>query len=110
MTHTQAGAVFEVQQDASNVTLTLRIRRELSDNVVDISSATTHDFIFKKPDGTTFTRSAVLVGGGSTGRMRYALGVGELDQAGVWLLQGDLVMNSYTGRTSVIEFNVNPNL
>lgn len=110
MTHTQQGAIFEVQQDASNVTLTLVITRELSDAVLDISSATTNDFIFKKPDGTTFTRPATKVGGGSTGRLRYALGVGELDQAGVWRLQADLDFNAYTGRTSIVDFNVNGNL
>lgn len=61
--------------------------RDQNDEVVDISSATTLTLNFIKPDGTVFSRTALLVSGGLDGKMHYTALVTDLDVQGDWARQ-----------------------
>jgi hypothetical protein len=77
---------------------------------VDISAATTLTIKFKKPGGSTLTKTAVLSGTGVDGKMRYTTVSGELDQVGLWEIQAYLVSPSWTLSSSTEHFEVFPNL
>ncbi len=49
---------------------------------VDLSLATTTDFVFQKPDGKAFKVSAVFVTDGTDGQLRYLIVVGKIDKVG----------------------------
>lgn len=55
--------------------------------VVDISTATEVLFLFKPPRGSVDSRTGVLVGGGTTGLVKYVIVSGDLDVAGTWTVQ-----------------------
>ena len=55
--------------------------------VADISTATTKQMIFSKPDGTTLTKTAVFGTDGSNGVVEYVSVDGDLNMAGTWHLQ-----------------------
>lgn len=77
---------------------------------VDISGATTKQIIFEKPDGSLLTKAATFTSDGTNGMMFYAMLADELDQAGVWKIQGVVVLAGGTWRTSTHEFKVHENL
>ena len=76
----------------------------------DISNATIHDFIFRKPDGSCMTRAAMFLNDGSDGILVYNTEAGDLTPAGFWRLQADLVQPGYEGLSSVGSFWVLRNL
>lgn len=78
--------------------------------VVDISTASTKEFFFRKPDGTVLTKAGSFVTTGVDGQMKYALIVGDLDQAGGWTIQGHVVIGTNTWKTSWFTFRVEGNL
>jgi len=81
--------------------------------LVDVSPAqATGVFIFKKPDDTTFNRSASTLSDGSalSGVMYYDTVADDLDEAGMWKLQGKMVLIGGTFYTDIQTFQVNCNL
>lgn len=93
-----------------------QIRRNC-DDIVDISSATTLQVLFMKPDRTTFIRPAIFsttddssIVPGSDGKMRYVLNPGDIDIAGDWFIQAYIEINNGAWYTSVIHFIVFPNV
>ena len=86
--------------------------------VADISLATTKQFTFKRPDGTTFDRTAVFTpvseGGagspGTDGNIQYLSVDGDLDVAGTWHLQAYVVTPAGNWKTDVGHFKVYENL
>jgi hypothetical protein len=79
-------------------------------SVADISTASTKQFTFKRPNGTTFTRSAVFTTDGSDGDIQYISVDGDLDGAGTWNLQAYVVTPAGTWNTDVGSFRVYENL
>ncbi len=79
-------------------------------SVVDISSATTMQIIFRKPDGSRLEKTATLTNSGVDGKMEYTSVSGDLDRHGSWKLQGRVVMSGGAWRSSVGNFDVYPNL
>lgn len=61
---------------------------------VDISGATTVSMIFLKPDQTTITKTATFVTDGSDGKIQYETVDGDLDQSGLWHIQGYVDISS----------------
>ena len=59
---------------------------------VNISTATTLKILLVKPDATLLTKTAVFDSDGSDGKMKYVTIAGDLDQEGVWQIQGELTM------------------
>lgn len=79
--------------------------------VADISDATTITFTFKRPDGTTFSRSGSFTSDGSDGKVQYTTVDGDLDGAGTWSLQVLIVTSGgLTHNTSVATFRVFENI
>ncbi len=80
-------------------------------SVVDISSAiSTKQIILKKPDGTKLTNTATFSSDGEDGVMHYTTVDGDLDVAGVWKLQGKVVITAGTFSTDIYSFKVHRNL
>jgi|TARA_B100000085_G_scaffold255274_2_gene254986 hypothetical protein len=79
-------------------------------SVVDISSASSLSIFIKKPDGTILTRSGTLETDGTDGKMHYIVVSGDLDVAGVYKIQGKVVLSSGTFSTTTATFKVQCNL
>lgn len=104
-------SVIELAEVHKNDIGTL-FRLEITDGgvVVDISSATTKQILLKKPDGTLLTKAANFSSDGTDGKMFYQTVDADLDQTGVWSIQGKVVLTSGTWHTSKHEFKVFENL
>lgn len=81
-----------------------------STETADISDATTLKFIFRRPDDTTFERSAAFTSDGTDGIIQYATVDGDLNQSGSWSLQGYIVTPNGAWRTNTACFKVYENL
>jgi len=79
-------------------------------SVIDISSATTKDIIFEKPDRTNLTKTGSFTTDGTDGKIRYTTAADDLDAVGVWQIQAKIVMPSGTWHTNIGEFRVHRNL
>ncbi len=74
---------------------------------VDIQSVTTKQVCFKKPDGTTVEKhDATFTTDGTDGKIEYAVEAGDLDDAGVWEIWGEITYAGGQRRTSYEEFTV----
>ena len=94
----------------SDIGTTLRLTVYEGSSALDISSATTKQFKFKKPDGTTTTVDASFTLDGSDGNLQYIVGSGFLDQAGTWQVQVYLVLPTCQGHSDRKLFEVYGNI
>ena len=78
--------------------------------VVDISTASTKQLIFKKPGGTILTKSTAFVTDGTDGKMQYVSVDGDLSDDGVWKMQGKVIIGGNTFSTDITSFKVYRNL
>ena len=78
--------------------------------VADIRTATTKQFTFKRPDGTTFTKTAVFTTDGTDGDIQYLSVDGDLNVSGTWHLQAYVVTSAGNWKTDVGHFRVYENL
>ncbi len=77
---------------------------------VNISSASTKEILFVKPDGTKLTKVAEFSSDGSDGSIWYQTILNDLDQTGVWKVQGHVVTSQGEWHSSIAEFTVHENL
>ena len=63
-------------------------------NIVNINSATTMKLLFKRPDGSTFTRTAVHTTNGEDGLMEYQIVTADYDMPGWWRKEGYVVIGA----------------
>jgi hypothetical protein len=82
----------------------------LQDVPVDISQAVTKEIIVQRPDGTTFTRSAVNTTNGTDGLMFIATIAGDITLEGTYYLQGRIAFSGWDGKSTIGEFEVHDNL
>lgn len=75
-------------------------------DIVDISSATTKQFDFKKKDGTTFTVDVEFETDGTDGVLEYVTEADDIDQVGKWSVQPYLEMPNWQGHTAKVDFRV----
>jgi hypothetical protein len=80
------------------------------DEVVNVSGAPYLLFTFKKPDDSSFNRTANIYTNGLDGKIYYDTVAGDLDQAGLYKLQGQVALASGTYYTDIYSFEVNCNL
>lgn len=100
-----------VQVNDVGVALELVISNQSNDNALDVSAATTKQIILKPPrGGAAITKTAVLSGAGTDGKIRYVTEAGVLSTAGTWRIQGFVVLGAVEVRTEVASFPVRPNL
>jgi len=80
--------------------------------VVDISSASLRELTFRKPSDETVTRTASIIGDGSSesGVMYYDSIAGDLDELGNYKIQGQVALTNGTYYTDIATFLVNCNL
>lgn len=96
------GTVFEA---------TIKDCKDGVSSIVDVSGATTKEIIFKKPDGSKLTKTAVFKTDGADGIIQYVTVAGDLDQVGIgWKLQAYLILPSGSWRSSTYQFTVLENL
>lgn len=78
--------------------------------IVDISNASAILMIFKKPSDNIIYRSGTLYEGGSEGKVYYDTVAGDLDEPGLYKLQGRVSIPSGTYYTDIYSFQVSCNL
>jgi len=77
---------------------------------VDVSSATTLQIIFTKPNGSQLTKDASFYTDGTDGIIYYNSVSGDLDTVGTWKLQGYVVLSSGSWKSDIKRFKVHRNL
>jgi len=78
--------------------------------VADVSDTTMRTLYFGRPDGTTFSRSAVLTTDGTDGKIEYTTVDGDLNTAGTWSIQAYVVSAAGSWNSTVGNFRVFENL
>lgn len=74
--------------------------------VEDISSATTKNFIFRKPDGSILTKAGSFATDGSNGVLTYIFVAGDLNTSGRWEVEIQVILASGKWLTNIGEFYV----
>jgi len=82
------------------------------DEPIDISDALYRQLTFRKPSDTVISKIASVFNDGSetSGVMYYDTIGGDLDEAGMWKMQGKIALPSGTYYTTVYSFKVHCNL
>ena len=78
--------------------------------IVDISSASTLEMVFRKPDNTAVVKTASKVGDGTDGEMEYVTIADDLDMPREWQRQGFVAVGGGEWRTDIKKFQVYENL
>ena len=98
-----------VQKDAIGIIIELTVTEDGAAANLNVAART--DMVLKKPvTQTSITRNGVLTSDGKDGKYRYVTIADDLDEAGLWEIQGDLAFGAFDGRTSVRTFAVAENL
>ena len=79
-------------------------------NIVDVSSATTQEFIFKPPRSTSFSRTTTFTTDGTDGRIEYTTISGDLFEPGNWKFQAHVILTTGDWRSDIGTFTVYKNL
>ena len=82
------------------------------DVVVDISTATVKDIIFRKPDSekTVVIQTAEFVTDGIDGEIEYITILNDLDIKGTWYIQAKVTLPTGTWSSDTSKFKVHANL
>lgn len=81
-----------------------------ADVVQDISTATTKEILFLKPDGSTLTKTASFTTDGADGYIQYTSISGDLSLAGIWKIQAHIIMGALNIHTDISPFRVFSNI
>ena len=76
------------------------------DGIVDLTGATTKDFRFENALKTTFVKASTFVTDGTDGKLKYAFIASDLDVAGSWKVQAEIVLPSGTWTSGALSFSV----
>jgi len=76
----------------------------------DISYAVTKQFLFRKPSGTSMTKTADFFTDGTDGILIYNTVDGDLNEEGLWQLQARISAANDDKKTDVIRFKVHDNI
>ena len=80
-------------------------------DAVNVASATsTKQIIFKKPSGTSMTKTASFNSDGTDGKIYYTVVADDLDEVGTYEIQGKVVITDGTFYTDIQTFKVHRNL
>ena len=79
-------------------------------STIDVSGASTKQIIFKKPAGTTMTKSASFNSDGTDGKIYYNAVTDDLDEIGTYEIQGKVIITDGTFYTDIQNFKVHRNL
>ena len=106
---TQATKIIE-EIHVDDIGTILEVTLKNINTPVDISSATTREILLRKPSGALLTRTGVLVTDGTDAKMKYTTISGDLDEDGVWEIQGHIISPLGDWHSDIKEFSVFPNL
>ena len=73
---------------------------------INVSMATVKYIYFQKPDGTKKKKTAAFYTDGSDGKIQYTTVSGDIDQAGLWQVQGYVETSSGKFFTVKTNFSV----
>lgn len=76
----------------------------------DISTATTKQLIFKKPSGSKLTKDGSFYTDGTDGILQYTTVSGDLDEVGLWKVQGYVIIGTNEHKSDIYSFRVYYNL
>ena len=79
-------------------------------SVVNVSTATTKQLIFKGPNGVSKTKAATFTTDGTDGKLKYVTVANDLVPVGQWSWQAYVVMSNGAWHSDVAEFIVYENL
>jgi hypothetical protein len=77
---------------------------------VNISTATAKSIVLRSPAGIISTHSATFLTDGTDGIVYYATVSGDLDEVGIWKIQGIISIGGGTYHSNITSFKVYPNL
>ena len=77
---------------------------------LDISTASTKQFVFKRPDGITTTVTAVFTTTGTDGSLYYTVPTGFLNIVGQWKVQAIATFAAAKYHSDITTFTVTDNL
>ena len=81
------------------------------DVVVDVSTATLKQIIFRKPDKSVVVQDATFgANGGTDGIIQYITILDDLDQTGTWYIQAKVTLPTGTWSSETSKFKVYKNL
>lgn len=98
-----------IMENAEGIKLLLTLL-DSSENAVDISTASVKTIYFRKPDGTTTSKTATFETDGSDGKIYYETEAAFLTPDGIWKLQGYVEMGSVVARSSLVNLKVGINV
>lgn len=75
-------------------------------NAQDISTATTKQLIFKKPDGTLLPKTATFFTDGTDGKLQYTSVSGDFNVVGRWQIEPYVITPAGEWHGSIGEFYV----
>jgi hypothetical protein len=79
--------------------------------IVPVNGAIAMKLLFRKPNLTVIERNAVLVNDGLDGKIKYTtVDANDLDQKGVWKIQGFVQLPSGSWHSDTYNFTVYENL
>lgn len=80
--------------------------------VVNLSSVTQKDLVFRKPSGAVVTKASSFTTDGTDGKIQYVTESDFIDEPGMWQIQADLIFpgSGYDGTAEVGYFKVLENL
>lgn len=87
----------------------LEIRDEL-DAIVDLSTASSLQMVFKNQTDAKVTKTATLYTDGKDGKIKYVTINGDLNRPGQWQIQAQVVIADATWSSDIGSFRVAANL
>lgn len=66
-------------------------------NSIDISSATSTQIIFIKPDNTEVVKTASFTTDGKNGKIQYIISSTDIDEIGTWQIKGKVTLVTPAG-------------
>ena len=94
----------------SDVGTILRITIQDGGVAVDVSSATTQEIFLRKPSGTKLKKTSSFQTDGTDGIIQYTTISGDIDEGGIWRIQGHVIISAGEFFTDIGEFEVEKNL
>lgn len=94
----------------NDIKVRIKLTVNEDDAALNISTATAKSIIIRKPDGTRTVYTATFLTDGSDSIIYYDTVSGDLDQSGVYKVQGLILMASGTYYTTVQTFRVECNI
>lgn len=99
----------EFHVDDVGVELVLEVV-DCDDVAIDVSAATSILFFLQKPGGSVVQKTGSLDTTGVDGKIVYETEADDLDEAGVWHVQGKVTIGGKPFGTEIVSFTVASNI